>query len=140
MEKQKKKIDDFLISVKLGFFLALRQVRHSNKATTALIIFVMTLTFLNLVVVRGVLVGLIEGVVNVQKEAYIGDLFLSTPQKKDYIENSPNIISVIENLPWIASYTSRYTKGGVAEVTYNERINYTEKANEANATIAGIDA
>ncbi len=139
MEKQKKKIDDFLISVKLGFFLALRQVRHSNKATTALIIFVMTLTFLNLVVVRGVLVGLIEGVVNVQKEAYIGDLFLSTPQKKDYIENSPNIISVIENLPWIASYTSRYTKGGVAEGTYKERINYTEKANEANATIAGID-
>jgi putative ABC transport system permease protein len=139
MQKVHKKIDEFLISVKLGFFLAFRQVRRSNKATTALIIFVMTLTFLNLVVVRGVLVGLIEGVVNVQKSAYIGDIFLSTPQKKDYIENSPSIISVIENLPWIASYTARYTKGGKIEGTYKDRVSYTEKANEANATIAGIN-
>jgi len=128
-----------LISLKLGFFLALRQVKHSNKATTALIIFVMTLTFLNLVVVRGVLVGLIEGVVKVQKEAYIGDIFVSTPIKKDYIENSPQIISVIESLPWVASYTARYTKGGKIEGTYKDRVNYTEKANEANATIAGIN-
>ena len=119
--------------------MALRQIRRSNKATTALIIFVMMLTFLNLVVVRGVLVGLIEGVVNVQKEAYIGDVFVSTLQKKDYIENSPNIISVIESLPWIASYTARYTKGGKIEGTYKDRVSYTEKANEANATIAGIN-
>ncbi|MFH0803981.1 MAG: FtsX-like permease family protein [Candidatus Zambryskibacteria bacterium] len=139
MKKQTKKFDELLISIKLGFFLALRQVRRSNKATTTLIIFVMALTFLNLVVVRGVLVGLIEGVVNVQKEAYIGDVFVSTLQKKDYIENSPNIISIIESLPWVASYTARYTKGGKIEGTYKDRINYTEKANEANATIAGID-
>src|SRR3989344_5081772 len=63
MQKQITKTSDFLISVKLGFFLALRQVKHSNKATTALIIFVMTLTFLNLVVVRGVLVGLIQSTI-----------------------------------------------------------------------------
>ena len=68
MQNQKKKIDEFLISLKLGFFLAVRQIRRSNKATTALIIFVMTLTFLNLVVVRGVLVGLIEGVSQVYRE------------------------------------------------------------------------
>jgi putative ABC transport system permease protein len=139
MQKTHKKFDEFLISIKLGFFLALRQVRRSNKATTALIIFVMMLTFLNLVVVRGVLVGLIEGVVNVQKSAYIGDVFVSTLIKKDYIENSPNIISVIQNLPWVASYSARYTKGGKIEGTYKDRVSYTEKANEANATMAGIN-
>ena len=139
MKKHKRKLDDFLISLRLGFFLAFRQVRRSNKATTTLIIFVMTLTFLNLIVVRGVLVGLIEGVVEVQKEAYIGDVFVSTPQKKDYVENSPGIISVIENLPWVKSYSARYTKGGVIEGTYKDRISYTEKANEVSAVIAGID-
>ncbi len=139
MEKQKKKIDEFWISFKLGFFLALRQVRKSNKATTALIIFVMTLTFLNLVVVRGVLVGLIEGVVQVQKEAYMGDIFISTLQKKDFIENTPNIVGVIGNLPWVTNYTTRYTQAGTIEGTYKDRINYTEKANETNGIVVGID-
>lgn len=139
MQKQKKKFDDFLISLKLGFFLAFRQIKRSNKATTLLIIFVMTLTFLNLVVVRGVLVGLIQGVVDVQKEIYIGDVFISTPKKEDFIENTPNIVGIIENLPWVENYTVRYTQGGVIEGTYKEKINYTDKANEANAVIAGID-
>lgn len=139
MQTQKRKFDNFLISVKLGFFLALRQVKHSNKATTALIIFVMMLTFLNLVVVRGVLVGLIQGVVNVQKEIYIGDIFISTPKKKDFIENSPNIIEIVKKLPWVLNYTARYTYGGSIEGTYKEKVDYTDKANEANAVIAGID-
>lgn len=139
MNKQKDKINEFVLALKLGFFLAFRQIKRSNKATTALIIFVMTLTFLNLVVVRGVLVGLIQGVVDVQKEIYFGDLFISVPKNKDSIENSPNIIKIVENLPWVENYTFRYTYGGKIEGTYKERIDYTEKANEANAIIAGID-
>ncbi|MBN2094000.1 MAG: ABC transporter permease [Candidatus Zambryskibacteria bacterium] len=139
MDKQKSRISDFLTSLKVGFFLALRQIKRSSKATTALIIFVMTLTFLNLVVVRGVLVGLIQGVVDVQKEIYFGDIFVSTPQKKDFIENSPKIISVIGNLPWVENFSARYTASGRVEGTYKDRIDYTEKANEAGAIIAGID-
>ena len=139
MEKQKKKFDNFWISVKLGFFLAIRQLKRSNKATTALIIFVMALTFLNLVVVRGVLVGLIQSTIDVYKERFTGDIFISTPLKKDYIENSPDIVAVIKNLPWVTTYSSRYTKGGLVQGTYKERVSYTEKPNEANATITGID-
>jgi len=139
MQKQKKKIDEFLISLKLGFFLATRQLKRSNKATTALIIFVMTLTFLNLVVIRGVLVGLIQSTIDVYKERYTGDVLISTPIKKDYIENSPNIIEIIKNLPWVQSYSARYTKSGKIEGTYKERINYTEKANETNGIISGIN-
>lgn len=139
MKKQRKKFSEFLISLKLGFFLALRQVRRSNKATTALIIFIMSLTFLNLVVIRGVLVGLIQSTIDVYKERFTGDIMISTPLKKEYIEGSPTILKVIESLPWVTSYSSRYTKAGKIEGTYKERIDYTEKANEANATITGID-
>jgi putative ABC transport system permease protein len=139
MHKQKKKLDNFFISLKLGFFLAFRQVRRSNKATTALIIFVMTLTFLNLVVVRGVLVGLIQSTVDVYKKVYIGDIYISTLQKKDYIENTPNIIEIVKNMPWVENYSVRYTKSGTIEGTYKERVNYTEKANEANGVVAGIN-
>jgi hypothetical protein len=41
-------------SLRVGFFLATRQLRRSNPWSTSLIVFVMILTFLNLVVVSGI--------------------------------------------------------------------------------------
>ena len=52
---------EFINAIRVGWFLALRQLRRSNKGTPVLIIFIMVLTFLNLVVVSGALLGLING-------------------------------------------------------------------------------
>src|SRR3989344_4858471 len=139
MQNQKKKIDEFLISLKLGFFLAVRQIRRSNKATTALIIFVMMLTFLNLVVVRGVLVGLIEGTVKVYDQYLTGQVFVSNLPKKSYIENSPAVLQKIEALPWVVSYSPRYIEGGSVEAGYKSKIRLTDAANSASGAVAGID-
>src|SRR3989344_7995322 len=98
MERQKKKFRMFAISLKVGFFLAFRQIKRSSKATTALIIFVMMLTFLNLVVVRGVLVGLIEGSILVYREFSTGEVFISKLPKKSYIESTPDVLKKIESL------------------------------------------
>lgn len=139
MQKQKKKWNRFLVSVSLGFFLAIRQIKGSSKATTALIVFVMTLTFLNLVVVRGVLVGLIEGSVNVYKEFSTGEIFISKLPKKSYIENSPSIINTIETLPWVSSYSARYLESGNIEADYKIKIKATDASNSAGGVIAGIN-
>ena len=56
------KLGEYITSIKVGFFLAKREILNANKWSTILIIFIMTLTFLNLIVVRGILVGLVEGV------------------------------------------------------------------------------
>jgi ABC-type lipoprotein release transport system permease subunit len=137
MEDRKEK--SIWTSVYLGFFLAFRQVKRSSLATTALIIFVMTLTFLNLVVVRGVLVGLIQSSTNVYRSKYAGDIIISNLPKKEYIENSPSIIEIVKNLPWVSSYSARYAEGGKLEGTYKERIDYTDKANIASGIVAGIN-
>ncbi|HEY0220946.1 MAG TPA: FtsX-like permease family protein [Candidatus Paceibacterota bacterium] len=126
-------------SLKLGFFLAYRQVKRSSIGTTALIVFIMTLTFLNLVVVRGVLVGLIQSSTDLFREKYAGDIFISTLPKKTFIENSPSVIEIVKNLPWTKVYTSRYVESGTVEGTYKERIDFTEDANIANAVFTGID-
>jgi ABC-type lipoprotein release transport system permease subunit len=130
---------NFIISLKLGFFMAWRQVKRSSIGTTALIVFVMTLTFLNLVVIRGVLVGLIQSSTNVYKSRYSGDVIVSVPIKKDYIENSPSIIEIVKNLPWVTSYSPRYMQGGTIEGTYKERVNYNDKPNQASSQISGIN-
>lgn len=137
--KQAGRLAHFLTSLRLGVFLAYRQVKRSSLGTTALIIFVMTLTFLNLVVVRGVLVGLIQSSTDLFREKYAGDIFISTLPKKDYIEHTPEILGIVKNLPWVSTYTARYAQGGTLEGTYKERIDYTENANTAAGVVTGID-
>ncbi len=89
----KKKL---LISSKLGFFLATREVRRNNPWTTFLIIFVMTLTFLNLIVVRGILVGLTEGSSKSLREQYTGDILLTAIEGQNYIQQSSEIITLAQ--------------------------------------------
>jgi putative ABC transport system permease protein len=139
MERQKRKFENFLISLRVGFFLAVRQVRRSSKATNLLIIFVMTLTFLNLVVVRGVLVGLIEGSIRVYREHSTGEIFISRLPKKNFIENSPVIIETVRNLPWVRAYSPRYLQAGIVEAGYKERVRLTDSPNSVAGAIAGID-
>ena len=126
-------------SLSLGLFLALRQVRRSSIGTTALIIFVMMLTFLNLVVVRGVLVGLIQSSTDMFKERYAGDILISSLPKKDYIEGSTDIINIVKNLPWLTTYSPRYAESGTLEGTYKERIDFTESANMSGGVVTGIN-
>ena len=124
--------------IRIGFYLALRQVRRANKWTTGLIIFVMVLTFLNLVVVSGLLVGLIQGSINAHKEQYFGDITISKLAKKDYIENSPLILSILDNFKDVDVYTPRYAQGGVIEANYQSAAKASE-IDKASATFAGVD-
>ncbi len=135
----RERISNLKISLKLGFFLALRQIRRSSAWTTILIIFVMTLTFLNLVVVSGILVGLIEGSVETVRAHYTSDIIISVLKEKTYIENSPRIIEIAKNLPWTEAVTGRYMEGGVIEAKYKERIKENDLIDSVGTLITGIN-
>jgi ABC-type lipoprotein release transport system permease subunit len=98
----------------------------------------MTLTFLNLVVVSGILVGLIEGAVEANKTYYTSDIIISKLDKKDYIEQSPKVISIIRSFPEVAGMTARYLEGGRLEAGYKSKIKDTD-TNEAGASLTGIN-
>ena len=126
------------LNLRIGFFLALRQIRRSSLWTTGLTIFVMVLTFLNLVVVSGILVGLIQGAVNAVRTQYTSDIIVSALNDREYIENSANLIALIQTIPEIESFTARYREGGALEANYKTR-KETDKPNTASAQIIGID-
>ena len=128
----------FPLSVRIGFFLAVRQLRRASLYTTGLIIFVMVLTFLNLVVVSGILVGLIQGTIEATRTEYTSDVIVSSLNDKEYIENSANLISLIKTLPEVESFTPRYRESGVFEANYKTR-KETDKPNTAGAQVRGID-
>lgn len=98
----------------------------------------MVLTFLNLVVVSGILVGLIQGSIDAWRKEFTSDVIISTLDDKKYIENSPNLIALVETFPEIESFSPRYSEGATLEANYKTRKS-TDKPNVVGAQIMGID-
>ena len=126
------------LNIRIGFFLAVRQIKRASLWTTSLIIFVMVLTFLNLVVVSGILVGLIEGSINAWHTQYTSDVIISTLPDKKYIEGSPNLIALIKSLPEVEQISARYSEGATLEANYKTK-KATEKPNLVGTQIVGIN-
>ncbi len=126
-------------SIKVGWFLGYRQLKRASLWSNILIVAVMLLTFMNLVAVSGILVGLIEGSENANRNYYTSDVIVSTLKEKDYIENSRDIIANIENLPGVERYSARYLASGSVEANYKERTNFEDKRQLVGSIIAGID-
>lgn len=127
-----------MLNLKIGLFLALRQIRRASKWTTGLIVFIMVLTFLNLVVVSGILVGLIEGSIAAHHEQHTSDIILSNLDNKQYIEGSLNIINILQSISEIEHITARFVQGVVAEANYQTK-KENDKANTASAQLIGIN-
>jgi len=123
----------------VGVFLAWRDILRANIWTTLLIIFVMAITFLNLVVVSGVLIGLVEGAVIAQKEHYTGDLIISHLPEKNYIEDTQNFLGYLRSLPEVKDVSARFIQGGAIEANYKNKEKSTDITDSARALIAGID-
>lgn len=126
-------------TLRVGWFIGIRQIKRANMWTTALIIFIMMLTFLNLVGVSGILVGLIEGSVKANREQYSGNVLLTTPKGENYIENTNYIIQTIENTPEVSSYTARFLGSATIEANYRTRRDPDALRDSVGAQVAGID-
>src|SRR3989344_3250178 len=124
---------------RVGWVLALRQVRRSSKSTTGLIIFIMVLTFLNLVVVSGLLVGLIAGSFQQFRESYSGEVLIAAASGRDYIENSTELIGFLENHPKVKAISPRRGLGIQLYGTLNDNPEKNERPNRIGARLVGID-
>ncbi len=126
--------------ISVGWFLAIRQIKGSNKSTTILIIFIMMLTFLNLVVVSGILVGLIEGGSIANKKQYSGDVIVTTLLGNNNIERTNEIESTLRKMNGVGDISIRYIKGGQIEANYRTRRDFSEPKDVASTQITGISA
>lgn len=136
---ERHKFWNFIQSIKIGFFLAIRDIRRANKWTTLLIATVMILTFLNLIVVSGILIGLLEGATDANKSRYTGDLLISVLQKKTYIEKSEYIRDLLENHPYVDKISMRYAENGLIEANYKNRTRLSDAVDSAGGSVFGID-
>lgn len=129
----------FGTSLKVGIFLGIRQLKRANRWTTGLIVFIMTLTFLNLVVVSGILVGLIVGGNNANRAQYTGDVIMTTLSGKPDITKSQDILTTLAADKSVSDYSYRFLSGGTVEANYKTRSDFNSKPDTAATQLAGID-
>ncbi len=138
-EKTLKKENSFSQNVSVGWFLARRELMRANIWTTSLIVAVMTLTFLNLIVVSGILVGLIQGSEDAQKKYAIGDIVISSFLNRSAIMQTPEVEDIVKTIPGYKNHTVRYSGSARVESNYRDTIGPGEKRDGAGAAILGID-
>jgi ABC-type lipoprotein release transport system permease subunit len=128
-----------LTSIKVGIYLAIKDLSRASKLTTLLIVFIMTLTFLNLTVGRGILVGLPKGSTNVYDERYSGDLIISKLRKDQYIVDSNELERFYTELSGIKYVTKRYLHPATITAGYEDRIRDSEVYDSTGSVIVGVD-
>ena len=131
--------DSFSRNVRVGWFLAKRDIERANIWTTGLIVLVMTLTFLNLIIVSGILVGLIQGSEDAQKKYAIGDIVISPFLNKNAIEQTPTVVDIVKTIPGYKNHTVRYSGGVRVESNYRETVAPGDKRDGAGGSLLGID-
>lgn len=126
-------------SIRIGLLLGLRQIQRANKGTTLLIIFVMMLTFLNLIAVSGVLLGLIEGAERAVRESQLGDVIVTPLDDEDRILETVSIERNIQSYPEVSAYSVRYGGNAILEANYKERRDLSGERDTAAVIVTGID-
>lgn len=124
---------------RIALLLGVRQIQRANIWTTALIIFVMMLTFLNLIAVSGILVGLITGAERAVRAESLGDIILSERDDEDRIIETETVLRELAAYPEIETFTARFNGAGVLEANYKERRDLTGERDIAQVTVTGID-
>ncbi len=123
----------------VGWFLAVRQIKGSNKSTTFLIIFIMMLTFLNLIVVSGILVGLIEGGRVANREQYSGDVIVTTLAGENNIKRTNEIESTLRQMNGVQDISTRFISSGQIEANYKTRRDFSAPKDVAGTQVTGIN-
>lgn len=126
-------------SLRIGLLLGFRQIQRAGKFTTILIIFVMMFTFLNLIAVSGVLVGLIAGAERAVRENGLGDLIITPLDDEDRVLETESFIRQLQTYPEIKEYSVRYKGNAVLEANYHERRNLQSERDETAVIVTGID-
>lgn len=126
-------------SLRVGFFLGKRQLLRAPKSTTLLMIIIMTLTFLSLVGISGILVGLIEGGNIANREQFTGDVIVKNYPGKQAIEHGQTIKKTVDSIPGVVASTQRYLVGARIVGNYISRRDFEAKEDAAGTQLAGIN-
>jgi putative ABC transport system permease protein len=127
-----------LIDIKTAYFIAYKTIIKGHKSTVSLIIFILSLSFFNLMFVSGFLSGFSDGIMQSMIDtstAHIIVLPQEEPTRKDFIVDQNSVRAQIQTIPGIIATASHYQLGG--SVAYDKEKN--GKFKYVSAPIIGVN-
>jgi len=135
----RKFLNTLRLDAYVGCFMAVRDLKRANIWTTSLIVFMMALTFFNMILLGGILLGMAEGMIGSFKKVYSANVFITPSLQKNIIEQTDTISTVITSIPGYKAYSKRLTASAKAEYGYQTKIRESDKSESVAATVVGID-
>lgn len=100
---------------KTALFIAYKSVVKGSKSTVALMIFILSLTFFNMMFISGVLSGLNNSEITLLINLLSSDVAVSPQEKpvlKQYIPDQHDVRAQIESIPGVIATTRHYNLAG----------------------------
>lgn len=123
---------------RIALFLAIKSITRGNKATTVLIVFILSLAFINLIFVSGMLNGMLDAINKQVVNNLVSNVVIEPqeePTKKDFIIHSKELESQIEQIPGVIGVASRYKLAGTFSFDKEKNGKFKVRSGE----IDGID-
>lgn len=126
-------------TLSIGVLLARKAIARTSLVSKLFIIVIMAMTFLNLLVVRGVLVGIPDSSMENIRADEVGDVIISRLEGADDIERTTEITQTLDNDPRVRDYSARYRIGATIESDYSRSKKEGENASKRSVVLFGID-
>jgi putative ABC transport system permease protein len=121
-----------------AFFISYKSITRGNKSMLALMIFILSLSFLNMMFISGVLSGLWNSEVQLSIDLLASDITISPqqlPTLKEYIPNQKELRAQIATIPGIIATTRHYSLAGSLSFDKDK----SGQLKHVSGTIVGID-
>lgn len=124
--------------IQTAFFIAYKSIIRGNKSSVTLLIFILTLSFLNMMFISGILNGLENLFLRTILTTFASNVTISPqekPQIKQFIINQDEVQAEAQTIPGVIATTRRYSLGGV--ISFDKDRNGQYKS--VSGSIVGID-
>ncbi len=101
--------------IKTAAFLAYKTILRGNRSTSTLLIFVLSLSFLNMLFISGMLFGLQRLMIDTVIDVFSSQVMISAqqePRVKSYIPNQDDLRSQIQTIPGVIATSRHYLLAG----------------------------
>ncbi|MBU3979303.1 ABC transporter permease [Patescibacteria group bacterium] len=125
-------------ALKIAIFLAYKSIIRGNRAVSVLMIFILSLAFINLIFISAILDGVLEAINKQIINNIVSNIVINpqdVPSKRLYIPQARNIMEQIESIPGIATTARHYTTSGT--IYFDKDKN--GKTKDLSGAITGID-
>lgn len=122
----------------VAFFIAYKSIWKGNKPTLVLIIFILSLSVINMMFISGILFGMQRLIERALINSFSSSVTISPQQKpqiKQFIVNQNEVRAEIEAIPGVMATTRRYSLPAAA--TYDKDRSGTSKS--ISVAVVGVD-